>query len=173
MDDDTQKEKMIFFGGAEDIFCRKIQLFFNQKTLKTRSLQSRGSSLVASVRRGSIFDDSRLDPLCFRLRKSSHQQQLFRELNPKIIMLVQNQPSSTLENLLELFLNFLECFLPKILKKYKISSSNQACLLTLKHSLTLHHFFTQRFFFLLDFSLKIFSFLSLLSFKILSSNQTQ
>ena len=61
--DDTQKEKIIIlsFGGAED-FLQVNPMISSFWDPKTRSLFLRRSSLVASVPKGSILVDERLDP---------------------------------------------------------------------------------------------------------------
>ena len=66
IDDDKQKEKTIIpsLGGVKDLFVSRSSCF-QLLNLKTWSLLKKGSSFVALVQKGSIFDDSILDPWCF------------------------------------------------------------------------------------------------------------
>ena len=56
---------------------------FRLLEVKGSILVEKGSSLVAIVQRGSILDDSRLNPLCFVL---NNQQQLLCKNNLEIAM---------------------------------------------------------------------------------------
>ena len=109
INDDTQKKKTIIpsLGGAKDVLWVDL-VVYNFWNLKTRSLLRRGSSLLALVQRGSILDDSRLDPWCFNPEFSTALPwKPFRNLNACLITTLFSY-----RKLSQTLLNFLKCFLP-------------------------------------------------------------
>ena len=130
----------------------------------------RGLSLVVSIQKGSIFDDLRLDiyascpenpPTTIATPRTN-----FQNHNANLEL----APFSSRK------LHWTSSKLPKVFttqksQKHNISSSNQACFLTLKYSFTLHHFHSQSFLFISNFFLS-FSFSSFLWFSFQTNTMT-
>ena len=92
---------ILSFGGADEVSKGRPSCF---QLLDTKDLifEEWGSSLYASIPRGSSLIDERLNPLHSKPGKCSDWQQFLCELNSKIIMLASNKLLSTPKDCLEL-----------------------------------------------------------------------